>query len=368
MNRNANRERPRYSTVSVSDVKIPTPELGLHSESIRVSAFRRGHKLNPKFIRPGVRELLQDGGAWEMSVSGLSGIPTTEEIQDIVGAMATDDASVELNYNDAAGTITPVRAALTGDVTASLGSNATTIANDAVTFAKMQDFLANTIALRNAGTTGDADDVKISGLTEETAPASGDFFLMEESGGNLRKVDWSKLPSAGSSDLVYVAPAADTDISEITPVQIVSRDVTSVGATDQLIVEAWFTILNDSAGTRTYIITLDFDGLFAVSFTTGALSIHASSEHTFKMEGMLSIRSTSNAYAMMTINGFTATAQASGSDTTMAADRLTNISWGNTASDASSTTTVTLHITSSNANATQTCRLHNFSIRKLTPT
>lgn len=49
------------------------------------------------------------------------------------------------------------RAALTGDVTASVNSNATTIANDAVTFAKMQNINSATILGRNDAGAGDIE-------------------------------------------------------------------------------------------------------------------------------------------------------------------------------------------------------------------
>ena len=54
------------------------------------------------------------------------------------------------------------RAALTGDVTASAGSNATTIANDVVTYAKMQDVAANSFLARAAGTSGDVSAVALA--------------------------------------------------------------------------------------------------------------------------------------------------------------------------------------------------------------
>jgi hypothetical protein len=66
----------------------------------------------------------------DTAIAAASGTYTDEKAQDAIGAMV--DGS--LVYVDA----TPLlqRAALTGDVTASAGSNATTIANNAVTFAK----------------------------------------------------------------------------------------------------------------------------------------------------------------------------------------------------------------------------------------
>lgn len=52
--------------------------------------------------------------------------------------------------------------ALTGDVTTSAGSYATTIANDVVTFAKMQNVSANAVPARAAGTSGDLSEVALS--------------------------------------------------------------------------------------------------------------------------------------------------------------------------------------------------------------
>lgn len=103
--------------------------------------------------------------------SGVGGNPTItstvtgftdEAAQDAVGAMV--DAS--LTYVDA----TPLlqRAALTGDVTAAAGSNATTIANDAVTFAKMLNATGASVLVGRGSASGGGDFQEItlgSGLT-----------------------------------------------------------------------------------------------------------------------------------------------------------------------------------------------------------
>jgi hypothetical protein len=78
---------------------------------------------------------------------------TTEDAQDAVGAMV--DAS--LTYVD--GTPLLQRAALTGDVTAAAGSNATTIANDAVTFGKIQNISGDTLLGRDSGSPGDVQEI-----------------------------------------------------------------------------------------------------------------------------------------------------------------------------------------------------------------
>lgn len=84
---------------------------------------------------------------------------TDEQAQDAVGAMV--DAS--LTYVD--GTPLLQRAALTGDVTASAGSNATTIANDAVTNAKLNNMATQTIKGRTTAGTGDPEDLTATQAT-----------------------------------------------------------------------------------------------------------------------------------------------------------------------------------------------------------
>jgi hypothetical protein len=116
---------------------------------------------------------------------------TDELAQDAVGAMV--DSS--LVYTD--GTPLLQRAALTGDVTASAGSNATTIANDAVTYAKMQNVSANSRVLgRITGGSGDVEELtganirtiaataEVSGFAKITvgtstpgSPATGDIWV-----------------------------------------------------------------------------------------------------------------------------------------------------------------------------------------------
>lgn len=101
---------------------------------------------------------------------------------------------------------------LTGDVTGSgTGSFAATIANNAVTNAKLNDMAANTVKVRNAGTSGDPSDVVASDLTEETTPAAGDFLLGWESGGALRKFDIGDLPGGGVTDHGALTGLSDDD-------------------------------------------------------------------------------------------------------------------------------------------------------------
>ncbi len=79
---------------------------------------------------------------------------TDELAQDAVGGMT----GTSLIYNDSGATLQ--RAALTGDVTASQDSNATTIANDSVTYAKMQNVSATDKLLgRSTSGSGDVEEI-----------------------------------------------------------------------------------------------------------------------------------------------------------------------------------------------------------------
>lgn len=119
--------------------------------------------------------------------------------------VVTDTASITVDWSTA-GQAKFQREALTGDVTASQNSNATTIANDAVTTAKIiNDAVTNaklanmaawTLKARNNAASGDPQDVALADLTTAT-PATGDYVVGMLSTGELRK--YLKSDVAGTS-------------------------------------------------------------------------------------------------------------------------------------------------------------------------
>lgn len=178
-----------------------------------------------------VRQALQ-----QLSQQGL----TEEQIQDLVGSMLASSTSITLSYDDAAGTFTAQRAALTGDVTASANGNATTIANDAVTNAKAANMAEATIKGRatGAGTgdptdltpaqatailnafTGDSGSGGVKGLVP--APASGDAaagkFLKASGSWEAAGLTWERKTgdfSVGASDVgkVFYLDAVNINVS-----------------------------------------------------------------------------------------------------------------------------------------------------------
>ncbi len=96
-----------------------------------------------------------------------------------------------------------VRAALTGDVTAAQNDNATTIANDAVTNAKMANMAASRIKARVTGSTGDPEDATLSQVLDLVgSAANGD--MLHRTGGS-----WARLPAPTqlSGSTLYYGPA-----------------------------------------------------------------------------------------------------------------------------------------------------------------
>lgn len=207
---------------------------------------------------------------------------------------------------------------------------------------------------------------KISALAAASVAAFANEVAINEAG-TSKKVTVQQINDL-INDVVYTPTTADTAVNVTSDATIVTRDVTGVVAGDQLIVDAWFVVLNNSTATRVCVITLDFDALFDIEISTGALAFSSTLMHPFHVQAVLDVRSTSLAYCISEVNGQLAAGVASGGDTTMAATSLQGMGWGTSASNATGTVTVALKFRSASTTATQTLRLHHFSIRKLRPT
>ena len=170
--------------------------------------------------------------------------------------------------------------------------------------------------------------------------------------------------SAGG-DILYSAPGADFSIASLTDIICATVDLLSIVAGNQIAIEGFFTILNNSTATRVCVITIDFDNAFDIEISTGALAFSSTLIHPFWFRAICDIRSTSLAYSVVVIDGQLAAGIASGGDTTMAATHLSGKGWGTVSGDLTGTLTCNLKVRSASATATQTLRLHNFTVRKV---
>jgi len=105
------------------------------------------------------------------------------------GAGAGEEVALTADHEISSGSLRLV--AFTGDVTKTAGGTALTIANDAVTYAKMQNVSAQWRLLgRVSSGAGDVEEININSLTEDTAPApAADYVLSyDATDGSLKKV------------------------------------------------------------------------------------------------------------------------------------------------------------------------------------
>jgi hypothetical protein len=102
-----------------------------------------------------------------------------------------------------------------GSVTSSeIASNAVNtneIASNAATNSKLADMSAYTIKMRDDIASGDPEDVKISQLSEETNPESGDWIMIELTTGELRRVDIDNFTAYGAWQDVTISHADWTE-------------------------------------------------------------------------------------------------------------------------------------------------------------
>ena len=111
------------------------------------------------------------------------------------------------------------RAALTGDVTASAGSNTTTIAADAVTDTKLRNSGALSVIGRSANTTGDPADISAtatSGAVLREASSVLGFGTIATAGIGDNQVTYAKVQDVAANSYLGRAASSSGDVSEVT--------------------------------------------------------------------------------------------------------------------------------------------------------
>jgi len=218
-----------------------------------------------------------DGVAGNPSISSTITQYTDEMAQDAVGAMI--DGS--LTYVDA----TPLlqRSALTGDVTASAGSNATTVANAVVTLAKLQNAAASS-KLVGSGDTGVGASYSEISLGSGLA-MTGTTLSATASGGTVTSV--SVVTANGVSGSVATpttTPAITLSLGAITPTSVAATGaVTGSNLSGTNTGDQTITLTGDVTGTGTgsFATTVAKIQTTTVSGTTGSGNVAFSASPTF---------------------------------------------------------------------------------------
>jgi hypothetical protein len=126
------------------------------------------------------------------------------------------------------------RAALTGDVTASADSNTTTIANDAVTYAKLQNVAGQSVVGKTGSGSGDAAAI--------TAGAAGDLLGMPSSTVGFNA------PSAYNIPTVLCRQAGTSAVSSASEVVVVACQIPALGTTGLFhVIHHGYMIYNNNA-------------------------------------------------------------------------------------------------------------------------
>lgn len=126
-------------------------------------------------------------GSWAIAPNGTGAVVRTTSPALVTPALGTPTSGVMTNVTavpaaQLTGT-SPASAmpALTGDVTSTVNTVATTIAANAVTNAKMAQAGAFTIKGNATGSTANLTDISIPALTQKVSPAPGDFIMIADS-------------------------------------------------------------------------------------------------------------------------------------------------------------------------------------------
>lgn len=262
----------------------------------------------------------------------------TDDIQDATAAQKGLATAAQITKLD--GLVT--NATHTGDVT---GSGALTIANDAVTYAKMQN-TSGPSRLLGRGSAAGAGDI------EELTVGTG----LSLSGTVL------SAPPTGVVIVKSQAPNTAVNMASVTPVSLLSESVTGIAAGDIIEVEVVGSLLNNSGGTITPTYQLIL-GAIVTTITLGTtVATNATRRAPVVLLARFAIHSASDTSIVGSLDSMApAASNTPGSIATTTQRRV----WNTTATDLTGTQSAQVNVNSSTATATQTFYLHSYTVRKL---
>lgn len=248
-------------------------------ESARRQRFEPTGTIASTNTQKAIEEVVSDGAAAYAPISADYIVGTTNGT--LTGErVATSTTSITVDIATA-GQAKFKRAALTGDVTASADTNSTTIANDAVSNAKMANMATATLKGRTTAGTGDPEDITASAAIDLIGSTRGSVLYRGASG-------WAIL-TPGTSGTMLTSAGAGADpsytlaLGSLTGIIKASSGTPSAATagTDYMrpdttsALTAGFTSASVSAGTKT-------TGTYTFDPTAGAVQhVTNGGAHTF---------------------------------------------------------------------------------------
>lgn len=174
-------------------------------------------------------------------------------------------------------------------------------------------------------------------------------------------------PTADSTLIFAAAPNTDFDLTNGGgggDVTIISKSIAGIAAGDQIVVEVWATILNNSGTSRVYQPSATLGSFtFGPLTETSGLNTSATDRGVRKLRFVFSVSASNLAYAVAANQGqITPLAANTGAAPNL---NVSLIAWNSTTSDLTGTQTLTVLYRSGATTATQTLTLHSYSIRKI---
>lgn len=150
------------------------------------------------FLNPSANNTDQVGesGAQWAAIYGQTIFQNGAQVANLAGPTFTGVPAAPTAALDVATTQLATTAFVQNQLAKAGGIAGAAIVDDSITNGKLAEMAAWTIKARNAGTTGDPEDVALAGLTEEGTPEALDFALGFLASGELRKFDLGNMPGA----------------------------------------------------------------------------------------------------------------------------------------------------------------------------